>query len=249
MFSWGYDTGTGADYSSGPDDIQMYYNAIWGNYGRFTAAHEYGHALHEKGLGGNVVPDECPPQHFLRSAHNPRCAYSEGFADFHAALTLGMNMMTTIPGYMEYSLQAAETNWKDPSGGAATESKVGAFFLDLADGAGSADNVPGDDDPAVYGGAYVGRAVATCWITWREDTSQLNEDEVVQQITQRAEDLLDLIHCLKAQITSTGRQTRGSLDSQGNVITLQAVSATAITQASGWSLSSVETIWNANIAN
>lgn len=243
-----YDTGDEGYYNRSSDFIRMDYQTIWGNYGRAVAAHEYGHALHEKGLAGNRGGG-CPDPHFLRVASNLSCAFSEGFANFHSAMTIGMRMNAAVWNYGEWSLQAAETNWKSASGGATTESKVGAFFLDLADGAGSPDNVAGDDDAAAYGAGYVGKAIRECTVTWREDTSQLNQDGMVQQFTQRANDLLDLVHCFEGQISPSGRLSIASLDSQGNIITLNAVSATALTQASGWSRASVQAIWSANIAN
>lgn len=77
-------------YRSFYDDIEIWEVAVWGSYGKFTAGHEYGHALHEKALGGNVAAGSCPREHRLSIQSNRRCAFSEGFADFHAAVTIGM---------------------------------------------------------------------------------------------------------------------------------------------------------------
>ncbi len=38
---------------------------IGGDYGDYVVSHEYGHALHQKGLGGNPVLGECPSPHRL----------------------------------------------------------------------------------------------------------------------------------------------------------------------------------------
>lgn len=237
-----YTTGTGAWYESTPDRIKMQYNTIWGNYGRFVAAHEYGHALHNNALGG-IGTNTCPDPHYLDSASNTRCAYTEGFADFHAALTIGMRMTTWAS---DYSLQSAESSWKNFLGGTATEGRVAAFFLDLADNASTPDNVSGDDDSAAYGAGYVGKGIKDCYITWTEDTTGGNADGIVQGNIQRAYDVLDLVHCFEGQITTNGRQSMNSLDSQGNIITLKPTSATSITNATGWSRSTVQSIWTAN---
>ncbi len=65
-------------------------DGIWGWYGAFSMGHEYGHAVHEKGLGGLPNSRACPSPHYLWTSDlNYGCAYSEGFAHFHAMLTVG----------------------------------------------------------------------------------------------------------------------------------------------------------------
>lgn len=234
-----------SNYSDFWDDVEIYSEDIWHDWGRFTAAHEYGHALHEEGLGGNVASGACPKPHYINVASNEQCAFSEGFADFHGVFTMPAPQYPTSGT----TLYRAESRWDDYSGGISTEGKVAAFYLDLADGSGSPDQISGDDDPAAYGGRYIGDAIRNCVITWREDVSQINEDEVVQQYNERSWSAGTIIHCLMAQITPLGQMTRGGLDSQRNIITYRAVSATSINNAPGWSRTSVSAIWQNNISD
>ncbi|MDP3953037.1 hypothetical protein, partial [Microbacterium sp.] len=56
-------------YSPGSDQITIKSGGsadhVWGPWGVFVATHEWGHALHEKGLGGNVASGSCPSPHYL----------------------------------------------------------------------------------------------------------------------------------------------------------------------------------------
>ena len=92
------------------------HDCIWGAFGMWAFAHEYGHAVHEE-LGGGLVDltgNEC-------SAHLPglpvetlACAYNEGFADYHGFIT-----KTTVYGlgdHANYSLSAYENNSHYSSG-------------------------------------------------------------------------------------------------------------------------------------
>lgn len=76
---------TGSGYLPNTDEIKIAgsdttgASHVFGDYGAFVAAHEWTHALHEKGLGGNVprwLP--CPPGHRTNGAYSLQCAYSEG---------------------------------------------------------------------------------------------------------------------------------------------------------------------------
>ena len=231
-----------SNYSSWWDDVEIYAADVWGDWGKFTAAHEYGHALHEEGLNGNVASGECPSPHYIDGASNPQCAFSEGFSDFHGVYTM------PAPRYLTSgtTINRAESVWRNFTGGASTEGKVAAFLLDLADNSASPDGIAGDDDGAAYGGRYVGDGIRNCVVTWREDVSRFNADQVIQQYSERASSASTLIHCFMGQISTLGQTSRAGLDSQNNIITLRAVSATSIT-TTGWSPSVVSSIWQNNI--
>lgn len=57
-----------------------------------SMGHEYGHAAHHKAFGGGVISPGCPEPHNLQDPTNYDCAFSEGFANFHALETIGGEM-------------------------------------------------------------------------------------------------------------------------------------------------------------
>lgn len=116
---------------------------VGGLGGDFTVAHEYGHAVHEKALGGNE--GGCSEPHSVPEAISLQCAYSEGFADYHAAAV-------GFPGYYYF-----ESTYADESDdGSIIEGAVAAFLFDLTDPANeSHDNVD-------YPGSYVADVIKTC---------------------------------------------------------------------------------------
>lgn len=234
----------GSNYSSWPDDIQMYENAVWKNYGRFAISHEYGHALHEKALGGII--GRCDGDHALDAPNNHACAFFEGFADLHAVLTDGTKMVYGPWDVEEYSRKAAEQTWATYPGGALTEGKIGAFFYDLADGPSAPDGISGDDDSAVYGAGYVATVIRDCYITWTEDTTFGNADGTVQTRVERARDSLELPHCFERAVSPGGRAEISGVDKFGNIIRLRATSVSA-PGADGWSPSAVASAWTQNV--
>ena len=75
---------------------------IWGARGLWVFAHEYGHALHEKMLGG-LVDHQCADGHSSYEELDLGCTYNEGWADYHAAVTDSV--------YDEFDYSA---NWSSP---------------------------------------------------------------------------------------------------------------------------------------
>lgn len=65
------------------DNIYISINHIWR---KDVQAHEYGHAIHEKGLGG-FANGTCGGSHTYRLKTNYTCAWAEGFAQFIAEAT------------------------------------------------------------------------------------------------------------------------------------------------------------------
>jgi len=128
---------------------------IGGPYGDFVVAHEYGHAVHEKALGGNVASGECPDSHYLDGAHNIRCAYSEGFANYHGAVGIESSNVY-VSNFENNEFYPADRGDGDPNDGAIIEGAVAAFLWDLTD--------PSDEshDGADYPGSYVADVIKTC---------------------------------------------------------------------------------------
>jgi len=153
------------------DKVFINIGDVWGPWGIFTAAHEYGHAYHMKGLGG-VNLGTCPSPHYIDQAtNNVQCAWSEGFADFFGVATrraaLGSNTITDyfieIDAYFPGRNYSTGATSRD---GAIIEGAVAAFLYDLVDDGswpdGSNNEVNGDDDPMAYGGKYLADVMRTC---------------------------------------------------------------------------------------
>ena len=132
---------------------------IWGIQGKFIEAHEYGHAVQEKALGGNAASGNCPVPHFVDGAHNLQCAYSEGFADFHGA--------ATRPDLADFAYRdefEADQDFPghhglgNPLDGSIIEGAVAAFLYDLAD--------PSNEthDSAQFAGSYIAQIIQTCQV-------------------------------------------------------------------------------------
>ena len=149
---------------------------IGGPYGDFVVAHEYGHAMHEKALGGNVASGECPSPHYLRGAYNLECAYSEGFANYHGAVG-SENIYESL--FDDNRYYPGNTGGGDYDDGSIIEGAVAAFLWDLTD--------PSNEshDGADYPGSYVADIIKTC----KTDGS-------------RADGVDQLIACFQRQIPS-----------------------------------------------
>ncbi len=95
---------------------------VWGQLGRFTMGHEYGHAAHEKAFGGMVINPNCPAGHSLESSTgNYNCAFNEGFANYHAIETVGSAMgyfYTNFVTNFYYDTGTDGGTWSGPVGSA-----------------------------------------------------------------------------------------------------------------------------------
>ena len=123
-------------YSAGSDEITIAAsgsnNAVWGGYGVFTAAHEYGHALHEKALGGIFHAQNCPSGgHQYGVSTNGGCAFAEGFADYHG--TVAVLASGGLYSYWESAVLNHATN-RDPSTGNPSQDElpIASFLYDLS---------------------------------------------------------------------------------------------------------------------
>ncbi len=195
--------------SSGSDFVRIntytgstYGNQVWGSNGVWTQAHEFGHAYHEKALGGYVDlfwrAANCAANHPVTSASKLGCAYPEGFADYFAVATRG-----DATGY-EYGFEISYYYIGQPTrpaDGSIVEGAVASFLYDITDanrwGVGTAGGTVDEAHDAVaYSGRLVADMVRTCQVlengAWK-----------------RATGIDHIVHCLeKAVYTSiTGSAT------------------------------------------
>lgn len=122
---------------------------VYGPYGAFVQAHEYGHAVHHRALG-NYQSSDCGSGHTLGSVESYGCSYVEGVADFLAAVTR--------PTQMQYFLGYIQNRDFFTTGVAGRqEIQVAAFLLDLSDAANDESH-----DQVSYPLPYIGAVIQTC---------------------------------------------------------------------------------------
>ncbi len=145
----------GGGYNGILDKITLPWNYAGGGYFRWVAAHEYGHALHHKALGGIWSPSpNCSP-HYLDSISSYRCALKEGFADYAGTVGSGyyencFEHFGTTQAY-RYSCRNFSHDRKPE-----IEGWVAAFFMDLID------DEEEEGDYTEYSGLYVAQVFKTC---------------------------------------------------------------------------------------
>ena len=117
--------------ASGPKHVRIQVPAIGGQLGTndfekyFVTAHEFGHAFLDNAFfSGDAGYGNCGPEHFVNSVTNPKCAYSEGFADAHT--------VATQPVAAE-AFDFETTNYGNIPNGYQIEGAVAAYFLDVTD--------------------------------------------------------------------------------------------------------------------
>ncbi|MEP6590393.1 MAG: hypothetical protein ABJC19_04335 [Gemmatimonadota bacterium] len=217
------DTGT-SNYSAGADDIEMYGNAIWTAYGRFAATHEYGHALHEKALGGNAASGNCPTGgHRIGQLTNLQCAFSEGFADYHAravgSLYFGLEGVDYTYGCLAYSSNTC-TWYHGVRDGSGVEGAVASFLYSVTDASNDSHDV------LTYPGSYVANVIKTCVLG--------------TYLAQRRIDGVDyLSYCLEANVDATVRSTYFA----GRTSGVTGIYLNTATKPSGWSAADVRQGW------
>jgi hypothetical protein len=140
-------------WSIGPwgeiDHIQLSIGAVFTDFGFFTMAHEFGHAMLHRALGGSPdIPDSCK-EHDFSTVEAATCAFSEGFADYYAVATLGEETGELF--YLEHNLY-----YFAGQDGSRKEHSVAAFLWDLTDPANEA------HDQVQYPGTYIAGILRTC---------------------------------------------------------------------------------------
>jgi len=135
--------------------------STWGPFGYTVQAHEYGHAVHEKALGGIPVSGSCPDdvENRFTDETNLACAFTEGFATYHAALTMG-----SLAGEHFNHVKWTSTDVQDGSDGALIEGAVAAFFFDITDDMAEHSGELNDDEPddLALAPSWLGQVIATC---------------------------------------------------------------------------------------
>jgi hypothetical protein len=177
----------GAYYQGGSTDrITMGPPTIGGPYGRFVVAHEYGHAVHEKALGGNAAGGRCPDPHYINGYYNLECAFSEGFANFLGAAAQNVY---DVGEYYLYIVDYTNRPWYTPGAdGSIQEAAVGALLYDMADGAGG-DGGASEPWDGVGGGYQVASTIKQC--TLRTSTGATTRIRGVDHFVYCAERTID----------------------------------------------------------
>lgn len=117
---------------------------------KWTAAHEYGHAMHEKAYGGLWrAESSCSEYHEIWQVSGYLCAFQEGFADYVASVGAWGSFET-------------HRNNPDPR----TEGYIAALFQDLIDSSNE------NNDQTTYSAASVATAFRSCRVRvnggWRK---------------------------------------------------------------------------------
>ncbi len=177
--SWGTDMGHGGRsyYLQTSDRI------VFGPYSfgsKFTAAHEYGHALHHKALGGLWDTEYACRTHELWEESGYRCAFQEGLADYAGKIG-------SRDPHPSYNFESPPTDGSDRE--PLTEGYVAALFWDLID------SVSDGDDDTNYSAYYVMTVFRTCKVRRR------NEFGIVR--THDRENISDFVWCLENRVNRT----------------------------------------------
>lgn len=127
----------GTNYNTSSDVITVQSTGaqatIWGAFGIYAQAHEYGHALHAIGLGGNFASGTCSNGHDFSQHTSLPCAFSEGFATYFGTL-----VAPTASQSGNNLVQIEGNNWYNGPNAEDVEGSVAALMYDLTDGANEA---------------------------------------------------------------------------------------------------------------
>ena len=164
--NWGLNFKGKSYYKSFPgyEKITLEWEPTNLNWWFFVVAHEYGHALHNKALGGIWWRSpNCSP-HYLDSISSYQCALKEGFADYAGTVGSG--------GYLEkcfeyFGTPKAPRRWcRDVSHERKPEIEgwVAALFMDLIDDNSNYEGFYDEamDDKTHYSGYYVAGVFKSC---------------------------------------------------------------------------------------
>ncbi len=131
---------------------------VGGSFGDFVVAHEYGHAFHEKGLGGNEggfcrEDDDDNNGHGNSEPISLRCAFSEGFASFTAY----------VSDHPFFNFETRDYTSNGTIDASIVEGAVASFYVDLTD-----DTIEPHDNIDLPG-SYVADIIIDCEVYsgWR----------------------------------------------------------------------------------
>ena len=161
---WNLRWGGGSSYNGVPgfDKITLNWRAAASSRFFWTVAHEYGHALHHKALGGIWWRSpNCNP-HSLHVPSSYKCALKEGFADYAGTVGSGGYREACFERFGEPENEEDKRDEREPSckiesdRKAEVEGYVAALFMDLID------DTDERGDWTEYSGHYVARVFKTC---------------------------------------------------------------------------------------
>lgn len=138
------------------DHKDKIYFRIPGYQSRWTAAHEFGHALHHEALGGIWDTTNCD-DHEIHLPSSYTCAMSEGFADYATAIGVG-----TAAAYESPTYPSSEPPGK-------IEGNIAKLFTDLID-----PNNEGDDETN-YSAEYVVDVMRTCRVSGSSSINDVSD--------------------------------------------------------------------------
>ena len=145
--------GSGSSYVGFYDTIHIRDDFVWGTFGAFTLAHEYGHALHNATMGG-IPSHSCPSPHYIDEVVTRECAFVEGFADYHAEAIgntlFHMESTDRSRGCTSYASNGTCLAYATTREGSFVEGAFGGMLLDLSDPISDVDH-----DHIYYPGSYV----------------------------------------------------------------------------------------------
>lgn len=173
-YAW-KDTTDESFYSDGSDQITITAVTLYGEFGRFSTAHEYGHALAQASLNGDRSGG-CPAVHFIDGSYTLLCALSEGWADYHAVAVRGTDAGSWYEGIRTNSFYHG-------GDGSIIEASVAAFLFDMTARANISDPFNGSDLALHYPGSYAADLMKTCFVTDENGETRL------------ANGVDDIIHC------------------------------------------------------
>ena len=160
----------GGSYSRRSDRITLGWGLANGGLFRYVAAHEYGHAMHEKVLGGLFGKFSTPGcrDHRLLEPSSYECALSEGFAGY--AGNIGSHTAEDPEGVRHDCFEyfgTPEAGWcgdvshrRKPE----IEGWVAALLMDLVDDNSNLEGIDDDafDDKTHYPATYVAEVFRSC---------------------------------------------------------------------------------------
>jgi len=230
-------TASNSYYDPNSDQVTIQTSSVWGEWGVFTLAHEYGHAAHQRALNVIFGYGACAESgHYIDGSYNLGCAYTEGFADFHGVYTRRDALTNTFAS--DYNI---EHNVFYSSGdGSIVEGAVAAFLYDLVDGPGDPDGAAnesdGDDDAVQYPGTYVATLMRTCNITYDFFGFHVRSENGID----------DLSYCLERQVDPAVKNSSAYFVTRPS--SNEAVSASeGATEPPSWSQSAIRTLWTHNL--
>jgi hypothetical protein len=218
-----YDANGTTGYSGDDDEIVISSSHVL-NFpdAQFGQAHEYGHALHEKALGGRQLDNfEFCKTHGFYKATELECAFVEGFADLHAIVVGGSGG--------EYFRPTYEQQHADSGNGPITDGAVAGFLYDLVDSSTWTGSQTETHDSTSFPGLFIAQLVQTCEVlassTW---------------IQNRGID--HFVYCTESQVDTA--ITTSYFTTRSPDPTDQRESATT---PSGWSVNKIRVSWLRNL--